>query len=173
MCIREFLYCKVEGLYVCLRWERGFQTLFCCSKANQTHNFFPTDKLVQSIISKNSAEMVRGISFLINLTFFRCRMEQKSTRHEAWKKLHVVSHPEICGIGAGIANIILTFPINKFTFRQQLESATITNTWNSTSNFLRNHNHVVRYVYRGCTMPLTQKSIANSLMYRNYFKKYR
>ena len=114
--------------------------------------------------------MVRGIFLHKFDFFFRCRMEQKSTRHEAWKKLHVVSHPELCGIGAGIANIILTFPINKFTFRQQLESTTITKTWTTASNSLKNHNHVVSYVYRGCTMPLAQKCIANSLMYKNYFK---
>lgn len=95
-------------------------------------------------------------------------MEEKSTRHEAWKKLHIVSHPEICGIGAGVANIIITFPINKFTFRQQLESATITKTWTTTSTVLRNHSHAMSYVYRGCTMPLAQKCIANSLMYGVY-----
>merc|ERR1712038_291576 len=95
-------------------------------------------------------------------------MEKKSTRYEAWRKLHIVSYPELCGIGAGLSNILLTFPINKFAFRQQLESTSITKTWSMTTSILQNQKNILKYVYRGWSMPLAQKCVANSLMYGIY-----
>ena len=40
---------------------------------------------------------------------------------------HNWSRPWICGLGSGVCDILLTFPINKLMFRQQLNGYTATN----------------------------------------------
>lgn len=93
-----------------------------------------------------------------------------SSRHEQWKQQHVVRYPELCGIGAGWVNIAITFPINKFSFRQQVESTSPQKAWLNLKAYFSRHGGVknVLYVYRGCSIPLVQKTIANSIMYGVY-----
>ena len=90
--------------------------------------------------------------------------------HEKWKQKHVVNNPVICGIGAGWVNIFITFPINKFSFRQQVESTNPERAWLNLKSYFSQHGSFrnLNYIYRGCSIPLVQKALANSIMYGSY-----
>lgn len=98
---------------------------------------------------------------------------QPQNPHEQWKKLHASDFPALAGMGAGWINILITFPINKFSFRQQVESTNPEKTWNNLRHYFSTHGNVrnVLYVYRACSIPLMQKTIANSIMYGVYSKE--
>lgn len=89
---------------------------------------------------------------------------------ETWKPNYSPILLGCCGIGAGWTNIFITFPINKFSFRQQVESTSPQQAWLNLKSYFR-QNHLpknILYVYRGCSIPLVQKALANSIMYGSY-----
>ena len=68
----------------------------------------------------------------------------------------------VCGFGAAIVNIYLTFPINKLIFRQMLYGL---NVRSATAN-LRAEG--IQHLYRGVGPPLIQRSITLSLMFGTF-----
>lgn len=70
----------------------------------------------------------------------------------------------ICGFGAAVINIAVTFPINKIIFRQQLHGVGVK------SAIYQVHSEGLLYLYRGILPPLCQKSISTSLMFGMYDK---
>ena len=90
---------------------------------------------------------------------------------QQWEATHVIDYPTICGTGAAIVNVLVTFPINKLSFRQQVESTNIKTQINIFRNQLKNTKSILKnttYIYRGCSIPLLQKCISNSIMYSVY-----
>lgn len=89
-----------------------------------------------------------------------------------WEENHVIKYPKLCGTGAAFANILITFPINKFSFRQQVESTNIRTQINNVKSFLvsdlLSNSKKACYIYRGCSIPLLQKAVSNSIMYNTY-----
>jgi len=70
----------------------------------------------------------------------------------------------ICGWGAAVTNILVTFPLNKVIFRQMLHNVSIVTAASQISG-----EGLVR-LYRGVLPPLLQKSISVSLMFGIYDK---
>ncbi|KAI5714622.1 hypothetical protein M8J77_002776 [Diaphorina citri] len=70
----------------------------------------------------------------------------------------------ICGFGAAVINIAVTFPINKIIFRQQLHGVGVLKAMSQV------HAEGIPYLYRGILPPLLQKSISTSLMFGMYDK---
>lgn len=68
----------------------------------------------------------------------------------------------VCGFGAAIVNIYLTFPINKLIFRQMLHGM---NVRSATANLKADG---FRHLYRGVGPPLIQRSITLSLMFGTF-----
>lgn len=100
------------------------------------------------------------------------KCKNNSKNHEQWKRNHVVTNPVLCGVGAGWINIFITFPINKFSFRQQVESTNPQKAWLNLKSYFSQNGSMrnIIYVYRGCSIPLVQKALANSIMYGVYSK---
>lgn len=70
----------------------------------------------------------------------------------------------VCGWGAALVNISVTFPINKVMFRQQLYGI-------STARALRQiHKEGLTHIYRGFSAPLLQKTTSMSLMFGFYYE---
>ena len=68
----------------------------------------------------------------------------------------------ICGGGSSVVNIVLTFPINKLMFRQQLHGST-------TIRALKQLSREGAFtLYRGLLPPLIQKSASVSIMFGNF-----
>ncbi|KAL1449780.1 hypothetical protein WDU94_002255 [Cyamophila willieti] len=70
----------------------------------------------------------------------------------------------VCGFGAAVINIAVTFPINKIIFRQQLHGV------GAKSALYQVHSEGLLLLYRGILPPLCQKSISTSLMFGVYDK---
>ena len=77
----------------------------------------------------------------------------------------------VCGWGASLVNVVITFPINKTMFRQQLEGISI-------RRAIRQLKHEgTRHLYRGLGPPLIQRTLSVSIMfgtyanYRNFLSK--
>ncbi|CAG9771673.1 unnamed protein product [Ceutorhynchus assimilis] len=68
----------------------------------------------------------------------------------------------VCGWGAAVINVSVTYPINKLIFRQILHGIHIK------SAFAQLHKEGMYYLYRGILPPLCQKSISLSLMFGVY-----
>ena len=68
----------------------------------------------------------------------------------------------ICGGGAAIINIIITFPPNKLMFRQQLYGLSMT------KSYANMRQEGTRRLYRGVKPPLIQSMISKSLMFGCY-----
>lgn len=68
----------------------------------------------------------------------------------------------LCGFGAAIVNIIVTFPINKIIFRQMLYGHSVR------SAFGELRAEGVLNLYRGVGPPLIQRSVTLSLMFGTY-----
>ncbi|TMW68000.1 hypothetical protein Poli38472_007672 [Pythium oligandrum] len=76
------------------------------------------------------------------------------------------THPHLreflCGGTAAAINIVVTFPLNKVMFRQQLLGL---NTW---SAYLNVKSEGIRMLYRGVKPPLLQAAVSKSLMFGLY-----
>lgn len=68
----------------------------------------------------------------------------------------------VCGFGAAIVNIYVTFPINKLIFRQIVHGMSVKS---ATAN-LRAEGF--RHLYRGVGPPLIQRSVTLSLMFGTF-----
>ncbi|CAH1736605.1 mitochondrial nicotinamide adenine dinucleotide transporter SLC25A51 [Aphis gossypii] len=68
----------------------------------------------------------------------------------------------VCGCGAAIINVGITFPINKIIFRQMLHGVGLKN---AASQLM---NEGFSTLYRGIYPPLFQKTISTSLMFGTY-----
>ena len=68
----------------------------------------------------------------------------------------------VCGWGAACINILVTFPLNKVMFRQQLYGV------KTRKAVAQVHKEGLRHLYRGLLPPLMQKSISVSLMFGTY-----
>ncbi|XP_050442061.1 mitochondrial nicotinamide adenine dinucleotide transporter SLC25A51 [Adelges cooleyi] len=68
----------------------------------------------------------------------------------------------VCGCGAAIINIGITFPINKVIFRQMLHGMALRHAANQLFS------EGFRTLYRGIGPPLLQKGISTSLMFGTY-----
>ena len=97
---------------------------------------------------------------------------------QQWENSHVIKYPKLCGSGAALVNILATFPINKFSFRQQVESTNIRTQikiFNEKLKFeSRNSGRQkfgrLAYLYRGVSIPMIQKVLSTSIMYDGYAK---
>lgn len=77
------------------------------------------------------------------------------------KNMH--NYPDyICGFGAAVVNILVTFPINKIIFRQMLHGQNL----RSATADLRAEGF--RHLYRGVVPPLIQRSFTLSLMFGTF-----
>ena len=77
-------------------------------------------------------------------------------------RLHYDYRDYLCGFGAAIVNIYITFPINKVIFRQMLHGHSV----RSATADLRAEG--IRHLYRGVGPPLIQRSISLSLMFGTF-----
>ncbi|XP_054270198.1 mitochondrial nicotinamide adenine dinucleotide transporter SLC25A51-like [Macrosteles quadrilineatus] len=68
----------------------------------------------------------------------------------------------VCGWGAAIVNITITFPLNKIIFRQMLHNVGVSGAIRQMSK------EGILFLYRGILPPLCQKSISTSLMFGIY-----
>ncbi|XP_050520864.1 mitochondrial nicotinamide adenine dinucleotide transporter SLC25A51 [Daktulosphaira vitifoliae] len=68
----------------------------------------------------------------------------------------------VCGCGAAIVNISITFPINKVIFRQMLHGVALKHATNQLFS------EGFSTLYRGIGPPLLQKAISTSLMFGTY-----
>ena len=68
----------------------------------------------------------------------------------------------ICGAGASSVNILVTFPLNKVMFRQQMDGIRIRKA------IRQLHREGARHIYRGVLPPFLQKTITVSLMFGVY-----
>ncbi|KAG8333304.1 hypothetical protein J6590_000431 [Homalodisca vitripennis] len=68
----------------------------------------------------------------------------------------------LCGWGAAVINIAITFPLNKVIFRQMVHNVGVHNAVQQISK------EGMFYLYRGILPPLCQKSISTSLMFGIY-----
>lgn len=68
----------------------------------------------------------------------------------------------ICGWGAAVINVTITFPINKIIFRQILEGVPVGAAVGQLSR------EGIRLLYRGILPPLCQKTLSLSLMFSMY-----
>ena len=68
----------------------------------------------------------------------------------------------LCGAGAAVTNILLTFPANKLMFRQQVDGLRVGQAFRS----MRHEG--LRSLYRGVGPPLLQKTASLSLMFGMY-----
>ena len=87
--------------------------------------------------------------------------EEANCRNDHGGKKHYV-----CGAGSSLINIIITFPINKVMFRQQLYGF---RTYNALKQLSREG---ILNLYRGLIPPLFQKSTSVSLMFGLYNYSY-
>lgn len=74
----------------------------------------------------------------------------------------------VCGAAAAFTNIIVTFPINKLMFRQQLHGISL---YKSIGQL---HKEGIHRLYRGLLPPLAQKTASMSIMFGMYdhYKRY-
>lgn len=68
----------------------------------------------------------------------------------------------ICGFGAAIVNIYVTFPINKIIFRQMIHGQNV----RTATAILRSEG--IDRLYRGVAPPLIQRSLTLSLMFGTF-----
>ncbi|XP_029038774.1 mitochondrial nicotinamide adenine dinucleotide transporter SLC25A51 isoform X1 [Osmia bicornis bicornis] len=68
----------------------------------------------------------------------------------------------ICGWGAALINVSITFPINKIIFRQILEDVPVNTAFQQISR------EGIRLLYRGILPPLCQKTLSVSIMFSTY-----
>ena len=68
----------------------------------------------------------------------------------------------VCGWGASLVNVIITFPINKTMFRQQLEGISIKRAFRQ----LKREGLIT--LYRGMGPPLIQRTLSVSIMFGTY-----
>ncbi|XP_078051852.1 mitochondrial nicotinamide adenine dinucleotide transporter SLC25A51 [Augochlora pura] len=68
----------------------------------------------------------------------------------------------ICGWGAAVINVSITFPINKIIFRQILEDVPANTAFKQISK------EGIRLLYRGILPPLCQKTLSLSVMFSMY-----
>lgn len=68
----------------------------------------------------------------------------------------------ICGWGAAVINVSITFPINKIIFRQILEDVP------ANAAFKQLSKEGIRLLYRGILPPLCQKTLSLSVMFSMY-----
>lgn len=68
----------------------------------------------------------------------------------------------ICGWGAAVINVSITFPINKIIFRQILEDVPANTAFRQISK------EGIRLLYRGILPPLCQKTLSVSVMFSMY-----
>lgn len=88
-------------------------------------------------------------------------MAGKDKTSASWKANH--SRLEyVCGAGASVVNVAVTFPINKIMFRQQVEGIRL----RKAAGQLRKEG--LRNIYRGLMPPLMQRTLSVSLMFGTY-----
>ncbi|OAD56046.1 Solute carrier family 25 member 51 [Eufriesea mexicana] len=68
----------------------------------------------------------------------------------------------VCGWGAAVINVSITFPINKIIFRQILEDVPANTAFQQISR------EGIRLIYRGILPPLCQKTLSVSVMFSMY-----
>ncbi|XP_076238533.1 mitochondrial nicotinamide adenine dinucleotide transporter SLC25A51 [Calliopsis andreniformis] len=68
----------------------------------------------------------------------------------------------VCGWGAAVINVSITFPINKIIFRQILEDVPANTAFQQISR------EGIRLLYRGILPPLCQKTLSLSIMFSMY-----
>lgn len=68
----------------------------------------------------------------------------------------------MCGWGAAVINVTVTFPINKIIFRQILEGVPASTAFHQISS------EGLRFLYRGILPPLCQKTLTLSIMFSVY-----
>ena len=90
--------------------------------------------------------------------------QMEANHHSLQRKEEVIEYAS--GAGASLINIILTFPVNKVMFRQQVEGIRMTKA-------LR---HIYRegtvHIFRGVLPPLMQRTISVSVMFGSYSNYY-
>lgn len=74
----------------------------------------------------------------------------------------VYSKDFLCGLGAGMANILVTYPITKLIFRQILDGI---NVRTATKQLVKEGPY---FLYRGSLAPMIQKTISMSIMFGVY-----
>jgi len=68
----------------------------------------------------------------------------------------------VCGLGAAVVNITITFPLNKIIFRQMLHNVGVKGAVRQISK------EGVLFLYRGIFPPLCQKGVSTSVMFGVY-----
>ena len=79
-------------------------------------------------------------------------MSVNSKNHQTFKDF-------VCGFGAASTNLLITFPINKIIFRQQLLAIS------SQSAFKQLQSEGILFLYRGLLPPIIQKSTSAAIMF--------
>ncbi|XP_058798276.1 mitochondrial nicotinamide adenine dinucleotide transporter SLC25A51 [Phymastichus coffea] len=91
------------------------------------------------------------------------KMNHQSVNVTALLKLNTNDAREfLCGWGAAVINVTVTYPVNKVIFRQILEGVPATTAVHQLSH------EGVRLLYRGILPPLCQKTLSLSLMFSIY-----
>ena len=102
--------------------------------ANQQKSHFPRPKLLTKLFTVLSAANVAILALSLQNTV--CLLWNRKTalwtklfrygmsRCENTKNVFELARPWLCGFSSGAADILLTFPVNKLMFRQQLNGYT-------------------------------------------------
>lgn len=91
------------------------------------------------------------------------QLGEKEVSLKSMLKLNSSDYKEfMCGWGAAIINVTVTFPINKIIFRQILEGVPVTAAARQISS------EGIRLLYRGILPPLCQKTLSLSVMFSMY-----
>ena len=93
----------------------------------------------------------------------RKTLKARAPNVDRWKDHHNSDYRNyVCGCGAAIVNICVTYPINKIIFRQMLHGHSV----KSAAADLRAEGF--RFLYRGVGPPLIQRSTSLSLMFGTF-----
>jgi hypothetical protein len=93
------------------------------------------------------------------------------SRCENTKNVFEIARPWACGFGSGAVDILLTFPVNKLMFRQQLNNYTPSQAIHDLKNelkplpFPRN----VAHLYRGLIPPTFNRCLARMFTFGGYY----
>ncbi|KAH7643432.1 mitochondrial nicotinamide adenine dinucleotide transporter SLC25A51 [Dermatophagoides farinae] len=92
---------------------------------------------------------------------------QRDYHHDLHDKSKFIGSEYLCGMGAGLLSVIVTFPVNKLMFRQSVWGFDVV----SAIRQLRIEG--IGYLYRGIGPPLFVKPLTSSLMFGTYNQFYR
>lgn len=113
--------------------------------------------------AQKNCSTVRPLTVNGNVNIVSSRPILPSIHNQHHKHYYENDYREyVCGFGAAIVNIYVTFPINKIIFRQMLHGHSV----RSATADLRAEG--IRHLYRGVGPPLIQRSITLSLMFGTF-----